>query len=507
MQPTLSLCIPTYNRAGYLYHALRSIVSQNCFLKTEDVEIVICDNCSSDDTEKIARKFVDKFPEKIKYFRNETNILDKNFEKALSHGTGKLLKLHNDTVILKDDVLFLMVEVAKRNLETKPIIFFVNRDAEGKSDVLCNDLNEFISDVSFGCTWIGAFSIWKSDFADLRDFSRKSHLRLTQVDVLFRLIAGGKKVYVFSKLYGSVQALRYKGGYNIAQVFGENYLSLYQEYLRNGFIRKEVYEQEKRKLLVKHIIPYYFDYKKNFQFERTGYAKYLKDFRSNWYFYFCFVWIALRQLKVVREWIKRIFKKNESALWRNQNSHNRTTIESEINQEVVFVGKGTYGNLNVQFFGHPKELLIIGNYVSIANDVKFILGGNHSYGSISTFPFKVFLLNEKHRAQTKGAIIVDDDVWIGDRCTILSGVTLGQGAVIGAGSVVVRDVPPYSVVAGNPAKVVKYRFEESIIRELINFDFSILRNENLIENKNVLFENLTRDNVRSIIEKLNKTIL
>lgn len=507
MKPVLSICIPTYNRAGCLYASLRSIVSQKCFLQTEDVEVVICDNCSSDDTQRIAGKFSKRFPEKIRYFRNETNIVDKNFEKVLSHGAGELLKLHNDTLILEKDALTSMVEVARNNRITKPVIFFANGNVKAGKDMLCNNFDEVITNISYLCTWIGGFSIWKSHFDDFDDFSRCAQKRLMQVDVLFRLIAGGKKVLAYNERLCSVQNILSKSGYNIAQIFGENYLSFLKHYLAKGLISRNIFEKEKRRLLKEHIIPYYFDYKKEHNFKKTGYVKYLKDYRSNWYFYVYFIWIAFRQLKVVREWIKNIFKrKKQKRMWRSRNPHNETTLDYKTNQSLVFVGNRSYGNISLHSFGHPKELLIIGNYVSIAADVKFILGGNHPYQCFSTYPFNVRLLKTEPEAQSKGAIVVEDDVWIGDHSIILSGVTLGQGAVIGAGSVVTKDVLPYSVVVGNPAKVVKYRFEKEVVEELKNFDFSILKDGDLIANKDILCEKLTKDNVKEILEVLHKDV-
>ena len=84
----------------------------------------------------------------------------------------------------------------------------------------------------------------------------------------------------------------------------------------------------------------------------------------------------------------------------------------------------------------------------------------------------------------KGPIIVGDDVWIGLNSIILSGVTIGQGAVIGARSVVAKDVPPYAVYVGN--KVVKYRFNDDIIQKLLKFDYSKLTDEDIKENRELL---------------------
>ncbi len=140
----------------------------------------------------------------------------------------------------------------------------------------------------------------------------------------------------------------------------------------------------------------------------------------------------------------------------------------------VEVGKGTYGELAVVNFGN-EHTLILKNYVSIAQNVSFILDGEHYTNHISTYPFKVKTLHiQEKEAFGKGDIVVDDDVWIGYGAIIMSGVHIGQGAVIAAGAVVTKHVPPYAIVGGNPAKVIKFRFEPAVIQELLKVDYGSL---------------------------------
>ncbi|NLK24601.1 MAG: CatB-related O-acetyltransferase [Clostridiales bacterium] len=93
-------------------------------------------------------------------------------------------------------------------------------------------------------------------------------------------------------------------------------------------------------------------------------------------------------------------------------------------------------------------------------------------------------------AISKGDIIVRDDVWIGQRAIILSNVNIGQGAVIAAGSVVTKDVPPYAIVGGVPAKVIKYRFSPEMIKELLKIDYSKLTDEMIKEHINDFYTEL-----------------
>ncbi len=111
----LSICIPTFNRAEYLENTLQSIVSQKKFIETDEVEIVIYDNCSEDNTEEIALKFCAIYGDKVRYYRNSENIIDANFEKVLSYGNSVFLKLNNDTLMHLSNSLDKIIDVVNRN--------------------------------------------------------------------------------------------------------------------------------------------------------------------------------------------------------------------------------------------------------------------------------------------------------------------------------------------------------------------------------------------------------
>lgn len=175
--------------------------------------------------------------------------------------------------------------------------------------------------------------------------------------------------------------------------------------------------------------------------------------------------------------------------WRRKNAHNFTTIGDKLfDFDCVEIGKGTYGELNVIQFEKHNGFLKIGNYCSIAPEVVFLLDGEHRYDTLTTFPFKARLLDERGDTQSKGGIIVGDDVWIGYRATVLSGVSIGQGSVIAAGAVVTSNIPPYAIVGGVPAKVIKYRFDERTISELLKLDFSKLEENNIKEHIDELYK-------------------
>ena len=104
----------------------------------------------------------------------------------------------------------------------------------------------------------------------------------------------------------------------------------------------------------------------------------------------------------------------------------------------------------------------------------FVLNADHYTNTISTYPFKAKIVENCLEGVSKGNIIVDDDVWIGYRAIIMSGVHIGQGAIVAAGAVVTKDVPPYAIVGGVPAKVIKYRFEPGIIKIMNTLNYSAL---------------------------------
>lgn len=162
--------------------------------------------------------------------------------------------------------------------------------------------------------------------------------------------------------------------------------------------------------------------------------------------------------------------------WRSENSHNTTVAANMFNENAVEIGNGTYGAIRVLNWGEGEKLKI-GHYCSIAQEVMFVLNADHYTKNISTYPFKVKCLGEPLEGVSKGNIIVEDDVWIGYRSVIMSGVHIGQGAIIAAGAVVTKDVPPYAIVGGVPAKVIKYRFDSKMIEELISVDYSNLTEE------------------------------
>lgn len=182
--------------------------------------------------------------------------------------------------------------------------------------------------------------------------------------------------------------------------------------------------------------------------------------------------------------IDKIRWRNYRKEWRKKNQHNHCEIQNYVKMENIHIGKETYGMINAHIYRNSDEQLYIGNYCSIAENVHFVFG-EHDYRRFSTFPFDAYVFGEKENNPTKGAIVIEDDVWIGMNSTVLSGVTIHQGAVIGAGSVVSKDVPPYAIFAGG--RIIKYRFDEDTIRKLLQIDFNKLDYDGIMQNRDILY--------------------
>lgn len=143
----------------------------------------------------------------------------------------------------------------------------------------------------------------------------------------------------------------------------------------------------------------------------------------------------------------------------------------EYSQERLTMGRGTYGNPRVVTFPGDTARVTIGSFTSMGRDVQLMDGGNHRIDWVTTFPFRaVYGLDGAYadgHPQTKGDIEIGSDVWIGRGARVMSGVTIGDGAVVAAYSVVTRDVRPYAIVAGVPARERRRRFTDEQIAALL----------------------------------------
>ena len=161
-------------------------------------------------------------------------------------------------------------------------------------------------------------------------------------------------------------------------------------------------------------------------------------------------------------------------------------VDRQFNQKetnILTIGVGSYiGETKFNFAGENAHLLI-GRYSSLAFRLIFSIGENHNYRYVATYPFRQREIKSKialrpnwtdknfYTEANHYQIIIGNDVWIGSDVKILGGVKIGSGAVIGANSVVAKDIPPYAVAVGNPARVIKYRFDEETIKKFMQIQW------------------------------------
>jgi acetyltransferase-like isoleucine patch superfamily enzyme len=175
---------------------------------------------------------------------------------------------------------------------------------------------------------------------------------------------------------------------------------------------------------------------------------------------------------------------------------------ANVPKSLILVGFGTYGAENLILHSWDQTTKIkIANFCSIADNVQVYLGGNHNTKLISTYPFGTgneLIGPRSGHPLSNGDINIGNDVWIGSHASIMSGVTIGDGAVIAAHSHVVKDVSPYEIVGGNPAQHIRFRFSPNIIEKLIQVRWWDLPAQEIYQYRDLLTSTPTME----LLEKL-----
>lgn len=154
--------------------------------------------------------------------------------------------------------------------------------------------------------------------------------------------------------------------------------------------------------------------------------------------------------------IKRWIKEKKHPFYTNQNRK----------YKKISIGDYTFGKPSI--LGGENNQVKIGKFCSIAGGVTIYAGAEHRSDWVTQYSFNKFAIaSEKEIIRSKGKVVIGNDVWIADGALILSGVTIGDGAVIGARAVVTKDVKPYEIVAGNPARHIRFRFSSEQIEKLL----------------------------------------
>lgn len=181
------------------------------------------------------------------------------------------------------------------------------------------------------------------------------------------------------------------------------------------------------------------------------------------------------------------YKANKS-LNKRYNKPNRSIKSFRKKYPNYVMGTNCYGVPKIKH-AHPEAKLVIGNYCSIANNVEIYLGGNHRADWITTYPFPHFFEEASHISNyevTNGNVEIGSDVWLCQNSTILSGVKIGHGAIIANGALVTKDVAAYEIVGGNPAKHIRWRFDQPTRELLLQSSWWNWSQEELLEIADIL---------------------
>ena len=177
--------------------------------------------------------------------------------------------------------------------------------------------------------------------------------------------------------------------------------------------------------------------------------------------------------------------------------------------DFTYIADSEFENHVTNFYPWSRDKLMIGKFCQIASGVEFMMNdANHQMSAVSTFPFYTLEgWDMKPPAPSdmrfKGDTVIENDVWIGQNAVILPGVHIGDGAIIGANSIVARDVEPYTIVAGNPARVIRKRFDDEMITLMERFKWWDMD----IDTINSLIPLLTSSDLESVRAELKKRLI
>lgn len=208
---------------------------------------------------------------------------------------------------------------------------------------------------------------------------------------------------------------------------------------------------------------------------------------------------------------------NPNAVHPNPQIPSVCYIKNTITRPNIIVGDYTYYDDPEDSESFEKHVthhydfigdkLIIGKFCAIARGIEFVMNGaNHRMNSVSTYPFNIMgggwekSTPNMDDLPLKGDTVVGSDVWIGQNVTVMPGVRIGDGAVIGANSTVAKDIPPYAIAAGNPCRVIKMRFGKDTVEYLLNLKWWDWNAEKIFENLEIL-TSADPTKIKNVIEK------
>jgi acetyltransferase-like isoleucine patch superfamily enzyme len=166
-------------------------------------------------------------------------------------------------------------------------------------------------------------------------------------------------------------------------------------------------------------------------------------------------------------WLRHAIRRAHDAILGPAYAQQRRLIKAG----RMTIGRHSYGYPVIKTYTHDTTRLIVGSYSALSEESIVMLGGEHAVDRVTTFPLRIHLklpgAGEDGIPVKTGDTVIGNDVWLTMRTFVRSGVTIGDGAIVAAGAVVINDVPPFAIVGGNPAKVIRYRFTPEQIEALL----------------------------------------
>lgn len=502
--PLLSLCLPTYNRA----ECMRQQFLRMLTLSTDElskIEIIVSDNCSPDETEQICRDFGRRLP--FRYLRNTENVgPDDNFLQCLREARGRYVWLLGDDDFLRTEHISPLLQFLSNG--TYGLIHIDKPTRNGGAEVY-DDIDRFVCKVGVMITFMSS-NIFRREPALSVDYTPYRGTHLLQVPMyLEAAMRTEKNVILHRRYYDAATMNASNGGYNIMKVFVKNLSEILDDYEERGL--------PPHATLVVHnkigdfIFPYIFNFlilHKDSHFDTKGAKQILNKYLGmqrivlsalKFFFSLKFLRIGIKKCgklihlygmkallwlswivcppALVKKWndfrnafvsfrfsrrtatpAVRSYIEGPVTLRGGEFVHLGTHFSSRPGLRIEILRRGAYepalvigDNVTFNFRVHIGVInrIEIGNNVLVGSDVLII---DHSHGH--TDETALLVPPNERPLWSKGAVRIGNNVWIGEHVIILPGVSIGEGAVIGAGSVVTHDIPAYARAAGNPARIL-----------------------------------------------------
>lgn len=506
-QPLLTIAIPTYNRAGYLDLNLKQLLDNyNQLEKPEELQIIVSDNASNDSTQKIINKYKEiGLP--ILSLKNSKNIgFDGNFDTCLSYAKGKYFWIFGDDELLFNNALKNIIAILNNNdvgcvylsgIGYKNTFYLSKYDIIPDEKIEIITSQEYIKKINYYITFCTGNIFNRNYLSD--NFDSKKHFgsNLNQVHWYLNVLNNIDKHIVLKEKYFFIKSNN-TGGYKLFQTFSTNFNKI----LKENLDKKEV--QFINNKLINEFFPIYLSNSTDFKDEKV----YWELFKN--YFWYKLFWTNMVKVKIKKQ-TKKYFANNSLVFMIKQKIKNklfnlfddylRKTNGKELDTlKNNFKFLGFNFNISKDFtFMNPQYMEIgdnfsalerfrieawdkygehnftpsikIGNNVVFNTDVHIGCINSIQIGDNCLFASKIYITDHYHGEPTvqmlklipkdrplisKGPVIIENNVWVGEGVAIMPNVTIGENSIVATNAVVTKDVPPNCVVAGVPAKIIKY---------------------------------------------------